>query len=108
MKNKKSSASLKKRFNSWLNWADDKDKQLNPKLRKGKWIFILVGFLLLFVASFIWFPMMGFNRVDLASPRLYEQDTITDESIKASFEIPIDSFELHLQKSIHENTSKKE
>lgn len=108
MKNNGLISSLSKLIHMWINWADDQDKQLNSKFRKGKWFLILLLLLLLFSASFIWFPMLGFYRGDLASPRPSQQDSVTDESIRASFEIPIDSFELQLQKSIHENTIKKE
>lgn len=108
MKDNRSIKSLKNHFYEWINWADDQDKSLDSKLRKGKWMLILLGFASLFAASFIWFPRMGFYQKDLASPAVFPLDTSKDESIQASFEIPVDSFELYLKKNIHENRSEKE
>ncbi len=99
--------SLKMHFDTWLRRADEKDKALTCKMRKGKWILILIGFFLLFASSFVLLPMVHVIGHQLESPVKNTDQERKIESSNSTFEMPVDSFENQIKKNLHENLSKK-
>ena len=98
--------SFKRHLRQWISRVDTKDKSLNPAVRKRKWVLILSALFVLFAASFLWNPMteLSSNKLDIPNkPGNLDKKTITP-----TFEMPVDSFELHLKRNIHENISEKE
>lgn len=96
------------RFHSLVRRLDEKDKALNPMLRKSKWILSLVSLFLVFGISFVWFPEAKLSGDIVESPEQNRKGTGEKESMTSTFEMPVDSFELHLKRSLNENILKKE
>ena len=90
---------MKETFDLWVQTADQDDKALDPVIRKRKWILILSGLFVLFVASFVWKPMMELSESSLETPNGMERPV---EENRLTFEMPIDSFENHLKRNINE------
>ena len=108
MKNKKvnTESSFKRQLRQWISRVDKRDRYLEPAIRKRKWGFILSALFLLFVASFLWNPIIHVSSNNLEIPN--KSGVLEKETITPTFEMPVDSFELHLKRSIHENISEKE
>lgn len=96
------------RFTRWINNLDERDKSLSPGIRRSKWILSLIGLFLLFGLSFIWLPSIKISREHIEAPVLERKTSIEKESALPTFEMPVDSFENHLKRSIHENIPEKE
>jgi hypothetical protein len=108
--NQKSTGPLKdvSRFNRWVNQMDAKDRSLNPRARKGKWIATLSILFVLFVLSFILFPSVKVEYKNLEGTR-QEETPVNKEANKPSpLEMPVDSFEQQLKQKIHEDNPEKE
>ncbi|MGV8092071.1 MAG: hypothetical protein AB2L24_09440 [Mangrovibacterium sp.] len=92
---------------------DMQDKDLDPKKRKRKWIFVLSGLFLLYLISFL-FPMPELSHKPLGPE---EHALLKDTALPATpnspaqksmtFEMPVDSFENLLKQHIHEGNLKK-
>jgi len=98
--------SFKRHLRQWISRVDTKDKSLNPAVRKRKWVFILCTLFVLFAVSFLWDPMIHVSKNKLETPD--KPKSLDKKTLTPTFEMPVDSFELHLKRSIHENISEKE
>ena len=108
MKNKKvnKEKSFQRQLRRWISRADMVDKALEPAVRKRKWVFILCTLFVLFAVSFLWDPMIHVSKNKLETPD--KPRSLDKKTLTPTFEMPVDSFELHLKRSIHENISEKE
>jgi len=108
MKNKKvnKGSSFKRQLGHWISRADTKDRSLAPDVRKRKWLLILSALFVLFATSFLWDPMVQLSKNNIEIPA--KRRRLDKKTITPTFEMPVDSFELHLKRSIHENISEKE
>lgn len=61
---------------------------------------------MLFAVSFIWDPMTDLSNKNLEIPN--NPRSLDKKTPRPTFEMPVDSFENHLKRSIHENISEKE
>lgn len=95
---------MKEKFDLWVQSADQDDKALSPVIRKRKWMLILSGLFVLFVASFVWNPMMELSGSGLKP--LHEAETPAAENC-LTFEMPVDSFENHLKRNINDHIPEK-
>lgn len=97
---------FKQKLAQWISRADRKDKALKPAVRNRKWLLILSTLFLLFAVSFIWNPMteLSSNKLDIPN----KPGNLDKKTLRPTFEMPVDSFENHLKRSIHENISEKE
>ncbi|WP_159517953.1 hypothetical protein [Sunxiuqinia indica] len=97
------------RFTRFISRMDDKDKLLEPKKRKQKWIIVLSFLFLFYLASFLLpAPELSHAKLDPQGPALQADTTLpgtsTSEKQKSlTFEMPVDSFENLLKKRIHES-----
>lgn len=97
------------RFTRFISRMDDKDKQLDPKKRKHKWLAVISVLFLLYLASFLLpVPELSHAKLDPLGPALQTDTalpgTSASEKQKAlTFEMPVDSFENLLKKRIHES-----
>lgn len=98
----------KSRFHSLVRRLDEKDKALNPTLRKSKWVLFLVSLFLVFGISFVWLPGVKLSGDIMNPPEQNRKGTGERESMTSTFEMPVDSFELYLKRSLNENILKKE
>ncbi|RUT78960.1 hypothetical protein [Ancylomarina longa] len=98
--------SFKRKLGHWISRADSIDKSLKPAVRKRKWMLILSALFVLFAASFLWDPMTELSSNNLDVPN--KPENLDNKTITPTFEMPVDSFELHLKRNIHENISEKE
>jgi hypothetical protein len=94
------------KFSLWLKMLDEKDRAMNPKKRKGKWMFALCALIILFGLSFIWFPAAKLDQHEITSPveKPVQQKSQTPRS---ALEMPADSFEIILKQKIHEDLAEK-
>jgi len=105
-KNENTESSFKRLIRQWISRADSIDKSLEPAARKRKWGFILSALFVLFAASFLWDPLIQVSNKNLEIPN--KSVGLEKKTITPTFEMPVDSFELHLKRNIHENISEKE
>ena len=98
--------SYKRQLGRLISRADTKDKSLEPAVRKRKWLLILSALFVLFASSFLWDPMVYVSKNKLETPD--RPLSLDKKTLTPTFEMPVDSFELHLKRSIHENISEKE
>lgn len=96
------------RFTRWVNDFDEKDKSLNATVRKRKWMLIITGVFLLFVLSFFLFPANNLKPEKLDSPVLEIKTANEETSAQSAFELPVDSFEIHLKRNLYETIPEKE
>ena len=94
------------RFSRWLNRMDEKDRALDPKKRKGKWMFALCTLVILFGLSFIWFPVAKLDQPEITTP-VEKPAPQKSPSTRSAFEMPADSFEIILKQKIHEDLAEK-
>lgn len=108
MKNKKinKERSFQRQLRRWISRADRKDEALEPAVRNRKWLLILSGLFVLFAVSFIWNPMVQLSNKKIEAPD--KSANLDKKTPGPTFEMPVDSFENHLKRSIHENISEKE
>lgn len=106
-KNSQESKGLSRIWEAWLNRVDEKDKALTSKMRKGKWILILIVFFLLFAGSFVFLPVVHLLGHQLNSPMGNTDHLRKIEFSSSTFVMPVDSFENQLKINLHENLSKK-
>ena len=99
------------RFTRFIGQMDDKDKRLDPKKRKAKWIVVLSALFLLYMASFL-LPTPDLSHTSLEPEgTILTSDSILSEILNSdkqktlTFEMPVDSFENLLKKRIHENNA---
>jgi hypothetical protein len=98
------------RFSCLIKNLDTQDRGLDTEKRKRKWIYILAGLFFLYLASFL-VPIpelshQSLEPVNAAAPK--EADISGPDSQKSlTFEMPVDSFENILKKSIHEKLPEK-
>jgi len=97
--------SFKRQLGHWISRVDSKDRSLEPAVRKRKWVLILSALFVLFATSFLWDPMTDLSSNNLDIPN--KPGNLDKKTITPTFEMPVDSFELHLKRSIHENISEK-
>lgn len=97
---------FKQKLGQWISRADRKDKALEPAVRNRKWLLILSGLFVLFAASFLWDPMTDLSNKSTEIPN--KSRSLDKKTSTPTFEMPVDSFENHLKRSIHENISEKE
>ncbi len=95
------------RFTRWVNGLDEKDKSLDPVMRKSKWIVITAFLFTLFGISFIWFPRGEVKSHKLTPPQAVPQFNTTQSTGRSAFEMPVDSFENQLKQYIDEGISDK-
>ena len=95
------------RFTRWVNGLDEKDKSLDPVIRKSKWILITASLFTLFGISFIWIPRENVERHLLKVPQAGPLVNAPLQSGRSAFEMPVDSFENQLKQTIHEGISEK-
>lgn len=92
------------RFTRWVNGLDEKDKTLDPLVRKSKWILITATLFTLFGISFIWLPAGKVKqhtiKPSLAGPLI----DAPDRAAHSAFEMPVDSFEQQLKQYIDETS----
>ncbi len=98
--------SFKGQLGHWISRADNKDRSLEPAVRKRKWLLILSALFVLFATSFLWDPMTDLSSNNLDIPN--KPGNLDKKTSTPTFEMPVDSFELHLKRNIHENISEKE
>jgi len=98
------------RFQEWVDRMDQKDKILDPKRRKRKWMIILGSSFLIYLLSFFVFPKPAITH----EPRQPVSEGINADGAKTqkrkkslSFEMPVDSFENALKQEIHESIPEK-
>jgi hypothetical protein len=96
----------KNRFSRWLNRLDEKDKAMDPKKRKGKWMFALCTLVILFGLSFIWFPAAKLDQPEITTP-VEKHAPQKSPSTRSAFEMPADSFEIILKQKINEDLAKE-
>ncbi|MGD9929364.1 MAG: hypothetical protein AB7U05_05055 [Mangrovibacterium sp.] len=95
------------RFTRMVSQLDSRDRSLEPKRRRGKWILILCGMFLLFLASFLLpFPDFSHEKIG-AGEEFFPADSKEKRQVEQAtfpgFEMPVDSFENLLKKHIHED-----
>jgi hypothetical protein len=95
------------RFTRMVSQLDSRDRSLDPKRRKGKWILILCGLFLLFLASFLLpFPDVSHEKIGSGESFLPADSAKVGQSVQATFpgfEMPVDSFENLLRQHINED-----
>lgn len=96
---------FKQKLDLWISRADRKDEALEPAVRNRKWLLILSTLFLLFAVSFIWNPMVQLSNKKIEAPD--KPGNLDKKTPRPTFEMPIDSFENHLKRNIHENISEK-
>jgi hypothetical protein len=94
------------RFSRWANRLDEKDKAMDPKKRKGKWMFALCTLVILFGLSFIWFPASKLDQPEITIP-VEKPAPQKSPSTRSAFEMPADSFEIILKQKIDEDLAKE-
>lgn len=95
------------RFTRMVSQLDSRDRSLDPKRRRGKWILIMSVLFLLFLASFL-FPFPDFSHEKISSgEKFFPADSAkARQAVQATFpgfEMPVDSFENLLKQQINEN-----
>jgi hypothetical protein len=105
-KHENNERSYKRQLGHWISRADSIDRSLEPDVRKRKWLLILSALFVLFASSFLWDPMVHVSKNKLETPD--KPLSLDKKTLTPTFEMPVDSFELHLKRSIHENISEKE
>ena len=93
------------RFTRWVNGLDEKDKTLDPRARKNKWIMIVAFLFALFGISFIWFPRGKVKQNNIKTP--LAGPIIDAPAVHSAFEMPVDSFENQLKQYINEAVPEK-
>ena len=108
MKNKHENKerSFQRQLRRWISQADRKDKALKPAVRNRKWLLILSALFVLFAVSFIWNPMIQLSNKNIEAPD--KSGSLDKKTLRPTFEMPVDSFENHLKRNLHENISEKE
>ncbi len=96
------------RFTRWVNDLDVKDKSLTTRKRKRKWTLITGGIFILFILSFLLFPLANQETSQLPSPATKTGNHLNEPSVQSAFDLPVDSFENHLKSIIYEELSEKE
>lgn len=93
------------RFTRWVNQLDEKDKTLDSLKRKKKWVLTLAVLFFLFALSFVLFPPVKLNKEKIAPLQKTEISGKAKNEGTAieSFDLPVDSFENHLKRKIHEH-----
>lgn len=91
------------RFNRWIKEMDEKDRSLNGKVRRRKWMLIFTFVLLLFLLSFFLFPGLDIRTENLEV--ISKPENKFPE--RSPFELPVDSFHHQLSILIHEKTTQK-
>lgn len=95
------------RFTRWVNELDKKDKELKPLIRKIKWIVISALLFTLFGISFICFPTGRIKPQKIETTSVKPGEKVLSPTVRSVFELPVDSFEIHLKYIIHEKISEK-
>jgi len=95
------------RFTRMVSQLDSRDRSLDPKRRKGKWILVLSILFLLFLASFL-LPFPDFSHEKISSgekffPADSKEAGQAEQATFPGFEMPVDSFENLLKQHIHED-----
>ena len=98
------------RFSRLIKNLDTQDKSLDSEKRKRKWVYILAGLFFLYLTSFL-IPTPDLTHKSLepvkaATPKDAEISG-PDSQKSLTFEMPVDSFENILKKSIHEKLPEK-
>jgi hypothetical protein len=98
------------RFQEWVDRMDQKDKILDPKRRKKKWVLILGASFLIYLLSFFVFPKPAITH-EAIQPVSEDSNAPVAKTLKRkkslSFEMPVDSFENALKQEIHESIPEK-
>ncbi len=94
------------RFTRMVSQLDGRDRGLDPKRRRGKWILVLSVLFLLFMASFL-FPFPDFSHEKISSgekffPADSKEARQAEQASFPGFEMPVDSFENLLKQQINE------
>ncbi len=98
------------RFQQWVDRMDQKDKTLDPKRRKRKWMIIFGASFLIYLLSFFVFPKPAITHepIQPVSDSGNVDGAKTPKRKKSlSFEMPVDSFENALKQEIHESIPEK-
>lgn len=96
------------RFTRFISRMDDKDKLLDPKKRKHKWLAVISILFLLYLVSFLLpAPELSHAKLDPQGPAIQTDTALpgtspSDKQKSLTFEMPVDSFENLLKKRIHE------
>lgn len=96
------------RFNRWVRDLDEKDKSLNPSVRKSKWILILASVFVIFGLSFFMFPNARTGMGTLQAPVKSLSEKYEAPVNQSFFEMPVDSFENHLKTKLYDTLPEKE
>jgi len=95
------------RFTRMVSQLDSRDRELDPKRRRGKWILVLSVLFLLFLASFLFrFQDFSHEKIGYGESFFLADSAKVRQAEQASFpgfEMPVDSFENLLKQHIHEN-----
>ena len=97
------------RFREWVDRMDQKDKTLDPRRRKKKWMVILSVSFLVYLLSFFVFPEPAITHepIQPVSDSHAEGEKTLKRKKSLSFEMPVDSFENALKQEIHEKLPEK-
>lgn len=94
-------------FTRWVNNLDEKDKLLNARKRKSKWLIILGILFLAFTLSFLLFSGAGMSYQQLDSPGHEAKMETSDSPGTYNYEMDVDTFEQLLKQQIHESISEQ-
>ena len=92
------------RYTRWVNQMDEKERRMSPAKRKYKWIIVMTGLFLLFILSFFLFPEPRISH-EPVNPIPATGEPVSDtlkKELPLTFDMPVDSFEQHLKKELHE------
>lgn len=95
------------RFTRIINQLDSRDRKLEPKKRRSKWMLVLSILFLLFLASFL-IPFPNFSHEKIGTKEQFfpsepENSGQGEQATIPGFELPVDSFENLLKQHIHES-----
>lgn len=86
-----------------------KNRSISTKKTEKKSRFhSLVSLFFVFGISFVWLPGVKLSGDIVKPPEQNRKGSGEKESMTSTFEMPVDSFELHLKRSLNENILKKE
>ena len=95
------------RYTRWINQMEENERLMPPERRIYKWMIVMTMLFILFLCSFFFFPGPGINYQSVNPLPLTDSaggDTLK-KKMSVTFDMPVDSFEKHLKKEIHEKLS---
>jgi len=92
------------RYIRWMNHMEEKERRMSPAKRRNKWMIAMTVLFLLFLSSFFLFPGPGISH-EPVNPIQVTSEPVADtlkKEMPLTFDMPVDSFEQHLKKELHE------